>query len=945
QKAIELIQYLENTKETNRNKLCPYDEKEDAFKRKVALKIDSPNYSSTFQAALNDLCVSVNIPADGKEAKKEKYANANVKIQSIQDQINKVIPPTGEEDLPPFDRRIVEYLIYLVMPVSLGGAGHENIRVSRIWRQYNFDDEKRNISKETENATNVSAHNDGQACDIESIDFIKCSKWSFHRIGGVKTKKQKPRPIYVNYQTPEGAAGAGNPMFYNFNEMFRESAYQALLGAFGDTDMLNGENDDTENLQGASLSDILNLVGQQLFQSILADPQKALTGEGISSTIENVGKIFLADELSIDREAFLYTGDRDLVENIGRYEVEKKIGLIKGSLSNGNKSDELLKSVGTRHIENIFDFPTGALKDGLGGSKDAFSKIIGQNIIASKLNIPAEYLKGNKKSDWEKALGKTKFDLVFAEPLFVDEMLALEYGTTKSFLKSKDMAGFKKKVGENDIENRIGPYSKHSDKSGTSGGSLSSGSLSMPSIPLEDNSSKGDNLHSRNEAFGMPTIEFLNKVHGKPTVPADNDFVEKMLNGDNSILPNIGAYQVSMNVVPAVDDSVVIYKYLIDPSVKSIDSKLDDAVRNKTGLKKNEFQNIFKDNAAISIFKKYGEKAVLNGIRTNPEIEQAEADAIAEAKEDNPELWGTIEFRLEKTKEAQRKVADMKSTADALEKTTKDPTIKNLIASMKTELDDMIKKPSINNVIDGGEKLDKLNGQLQTELDKPQNKNAEKDIKKLKSDAEELTILIREIISGEPYKTTRNIDTSSNSKDIKQPKKLTSSEIRELIDIFNNKTDSKNREERLLDLSLRIGSRQLDYALDLPEGSFYYIYTNKVDSEEGFFQAVGQAKFEEVFDKKISGTVINTRRGSCYTSCSDSLAQCYDSPEGINDANYCIEKNIACATKCDKDYPDTIVNAQSIIRSSNKSRGGLDYDLHLDNGTTDKYVKGEMSAD
>ncbi|PJA20846.1 hypothetical protein COX60_00505, partial [Candidatus Berkelbacteria bacterium CG_4_10_14_0_2_um_filter_35_9_33_12] len=258
--------------------------------------------------------------------------------------------------------------------------------------------------------------------------------------------------------------------------------------------------------------------------------------------------------------------------------------------------------------------------------------------------------------------------------------------------------------------------------------------------------------------------------------------------------------------------------------ISTLDETLKSEINNNTNLKKDQFSDIFKNDASIAVFRYYGNRAIINGIKNNPNIEKAEEQLLQDFKEKNPELYGSITFRVDRINEAQRVAKENSSIARKMERTITDPEIKRLTNEIETATKSMlpdVNNPSIDKIISGASNLLKLISQLLVEIDKPQNNDIEDKLEQYIENLYTLEKLAHEIISGETYENTRDIDIKNRNSD---GSLLTDKDVIKFLEILSEKDTSKRNEE-FTSFILSIGSRQLDNALDLPENSFYYMFS------------------------------------------------------------------------------------------------------------------------
>jgi len=248
----------------------------------------------------------------------------------------------------PLDRRTLETLLYLVKPSTEGGAGHERIRVERIWKGFEQEDKISAKNHPLVEEGNVEPHSLGQALDIAEIDSVKCTLVKKKRLGSDKKIRQAPQAIKVKYQTQQGAQSAGAPVGDTFNDIFKNITSGNIAGVMDDLGLAFDLTD--EEKKNASVEDLAGYIGSSFFMSVLG-VKKSPDWKDMKSGFEALGSAYIEEEIGLPRGSFSGQNYDELLENTGRREIEDKLRLPAGSLLGQNK-DEILANVGKKHFES-----------------------------------------------------------------------------------------------------------------------------------------------------------------------------------------------------------------------------------------------------------------------------------------------------------------------------------------------------------------------------------------------------------------------------------------------------------------------------------------------------------------------------------------------------------------------------------------------------------------
>lgn len=584
--------------------------------------------------------------------------NATVKtvVQIIADQLEKS-QKNAEEFSPlivsiaaaieplPLDRRTVKMLIYLVTPRGQGGAGHERIKVERIWKDYANPDETSdaNKSKETKNADNISRHRFGQAVDISEIDNVKCT---LYKKGILRKKKtaRPPIPIKVAFQSEDSlgstAEGKSNlPLGFSMYETFRDLALSNLVDGLSDLDL---ENLDETSLKDATLNDILSAVGEQMVLKAMGLGGADFKGFDFNAIITSVGQAMIADKLGLPRYAVKGGSIEAIEENVGRAAVEQKIGLPPESLQGANR-EQILRSIALRRLETTMGLRRGSLNfgDAKALSPEAVKEKIGQGAIEAKLNLKPNSFVGQSRDDIRGKLGSYKFDLIFDNPTFVDGQLGVALGTTERFKQGGSAASYRQQVGDAVITNTFRVFETY-----------------------EQN---GQEKTKQDDVFNTP-----------------QGAIKRFLSGDLLILTLMGARELAYRLTFADQERAGLENYLATGAGNI--APLEPQIAATMGFDADEFKRVFETGGA-EVFRTIGERQLLRGVRNLPEVQRLENNALAELNQAYPELRqiaNDVKFRLDRVNDLKRDVAQLERLIGQTDETIQ----------MKAAIDRALKNPS-----------------------------------------------------------------------------------------------------------------------------------------------------------------------------------------------------------------------------------------------------------
>ncbi len=485
-----------------------------------------------------------------------------------------VMNPIDVEHLRNFegDRRIYQMLDYLVTPKDQNGAGHERIRVKRVF--FSYDTERKSPSKETDysekDEPNVSAHFTGQAADISEIDCINCTQIKKRRLASDTKTKLPPIPIKVAWQTEQGYMKAGGPQIFGenmhqvFNNLGSGAIDDLIIGQVSD---ILGVDLDPNQIKGKSMQEIARYVGTAMLKENLDIPGDYELGNNLEDISNNIGRAYLAEALGVPIEGIRGTNPDELSENIGRAEIETRMRLPAGSLS-GNNSGEIFASVGRRKIEESLQLSRDTLAVPFGDA-DAFRRNLGQGKVESSLGIKSRTFYGASIDDFKKRAGKPLFDMTFANPSVIDNWLGIAGGTTESLVNGEISPDtYNKIVGDKVFDTQISVY---------------------------------QNVGKRAEVFGTESADF-----------------EALINGDQGTFVAIGKTTIAHGLTVSDQDQRSLRTWF---DTRQKPAELDeDYIAGQYGLKEGDLGKIFVDDLAGAVFSRVGKVQVMNNLANNSSL-------------------------------------------------------------------------------------------------------------------------------------------------------------------------------------------------------------------------------------------------------------------------------------------------------------------------------------
>lgn len=269
------------------------------------------------------------------------------------------LPPQETNKLRDYqvDVRVTDYLLNLVTPVEMGGAGFDNIKAKRIFKNYpekgigRLDRETLDALKE-ENGT-LSTHTDGKAVDIAEAGSITCKLVEKRNLGGNKTRWQPPQPVKIAWQSRDGISRYPTPSGASLVGMAGEMSADSIVRYLNESGEMDASLD---FVRGLDLETIAAYVGANVFLKnytngpLKDDPLAA-------SLIEALGANTLKKQIPGLPEGFVAgSSDKNILQALALARVEQSLNLPAGSLRQPGWDGVLLNS-GKRAIEQAMGLP------------------------------------------------------------------------------------------------------------------------------------------------------------------------------------------------------------------------------------------------------------------------------------------------------------------------------------------------------------------------------------------------------------------------------------------------------------------------------------------------------------------------------------------------------------------------------------------------------------
>ena len=514
----------------------------------------------------------------------------------------------GVWDAPKVDPRVLQALLYLVTPVSQGGAGREFIRIKKLMQTNTTNKLDNPVVQSapvaspspsvgtaldpTLQASNISSSLDqniyGSSTDgttdtstvvnntlpsdnylnpndppgdpinpihsiyIDQIDKFRVStKVVENRLLGNNTttyKNQPPVPIDVSWQTDAGLSKDAPPDYSSLSMV--ESS--RLLTNATVVQMLNnmGLGDmqiDVSKSEINDYNDVAHLIGQSLLEQLLGSPKGSMSGWNLGSNLQSIGLAFL----------------------------EQNLGLVPGSLADTNPLDannttvdfsDVIGGIGRATLEYVLGFPAGALRTKTGDSADILESVgksyLENNIfqVSPGTLTPSAGYPLNTVGDLLARLGEGRIEKVFKLP---NQSLRKQYYQNDIASQSFRDSSFKASL----LFPVLGKTSYNDQDYGMA--NYDAEQLSLTYVPYKSFDTNGVQIGSGNTSmYGFSQSDFATPVLS--VSPNDPDSLEKFkqLVGSRAIETSLGLFQSAGgdDVYSTVDSRIpVSQKVNVDP--------------------------------------------------------------------------------------------------------------------------------------------------------------------------------------------------------------------------------------------------------------------------------------------------------------------------------------------------------------------------------------------
>lgn len=758
---------------------------------------------------------------------------------------------------------------------------------------------------------NISAHSTGQAIDVSQIDDIRCTLIKKRRLTSNTYTPQPANPIKLAWQTNEGYSDSGGNPIDSMGIMkaaLNDDVRDLISSLGGDVTTYEGD------LSNANLSDVVGIVGKSMFAQILNSPSHNLSGYDASETLKNLGTMYFADYFGLPREIFLnreFNSIDDIQEIIGESAIEKRLNLPFGSLSsknflktlqNQNSNDPLLKgkavydlegtflNIGQRKLEyemglNTGDLDTYVSQSATEASSQDLDLLIGKRVIEKGLNLKKEMFSGNNLSELEAAIGHIKYELMFRDPTYLDNLFHLKLGTSRKLLA--------REVSPNDYARNVGTTRKADTINGLRYFAANDAAYNLPTGTWEgmmlgkkqDFITAGSftlgRLIGDNQAFSNyigESDEVVKAINaGDITVkatPADlgTAAIQQWLKSNllNTTATNENACKKPDEILVPVTVDVQYkksnsYSGTVPTSgTKTINVKLGEEKALTYGLEQDDLFNMFGCAEANTkyTFERIGSKILFYGIANNFLSDKEKAkinllDTDPQFKIDNPEIM----FYLSRIENIKKLMAEIKADWDG--EGLSDPTLVAIKANISA-IYTLINKQGLNLLDTQTSKrivrdLIQRIAQLQQDLQKEKGAAPDK-IVFINNTIININTLLRnasEILAGKAIQSAdsitinqidSNILKSSGSSDRgASGEKNTMKNSMNVNMIFNLLSRNLN----VVEFFMKLGCSEAEAELGLPENALYYLIQNYekngIKGVDAFYAAIGQAQVEENF--------------------------------------------------------------------------------------------------
>jgi len=254
------------------------------------------------------------------------------------------------------DIRVTDYLLYLVRPVSQGGAGLTHVKAGRILKGYTGRGPGR-LDRETLDALDEdrfeSSHARGSAVDLTEVGKVTCKLIKRRHVGGDSTKWQAPRPVKVAWQSKDGISRYPTPRGPSLTEIAGGFSALSIVEILNQSGEMDGY---IEFAQGLDLATIFQYVGANILLQTL-EINKVSSDPLADSILSVIGGTVLVEQMRGLPEG-LTAGENDIDARaaIAKEHLTDKLGLPPGSL-HGKGWPEVVESVGKRNLEKALGLP------------------------------------------------------------------------------------------------------------------------------------------------------------------------------------------------------------------------------------------------------------------------------------------------------------------------------------------------------------------------------------------------------------------------------------------------------------------------------------------------------------------------------------------------------------------------------------------------------------
>lgn len=343
----------------------------------------------------------------------------------------------GVESLSKYSRRLISSIINEVMPKSVGGAGHESMKVERITKDHRgegnrtstevippLDDEPRESQHYLEN---------GKAVDVSELDTLRGTEFTIKiKVDSdgnpilkdgkqqgevVKVKRLPTEGIQFVWQDEETAGKFPGALPSIYGETPHHAAQTLSENQLGQViaDELGKRGSSEIDLSRINLSGVQNLgelartIAQSKLQYAAGGAELDLGPNGAFWT----GQAILEQATGLPSYGWFgetldgaSDGQTGLLINLGREVVGQKLGLAQGALIGSNSTD-IFRNVGQRTFEMALgELPLGTLAGISSGDRGDLERHVGAGVLAKQLDLYVKQVPlGASTDEFRAALG------------------------------------------------------------------------------------------------------------------------------------------------------------------------------------------------------------------------------------------------------------------------------------------------------------------------------------------------------------------------------------------------------------------------------------------------------------------------------------------------------------------------------------------------------------